>query len=483
VQKTALDIHFIAIGGTGMAPLACLLKAAGHRVRGSDAPLYPPMSTLLENAGIEPLVGFDPSHLEPAPDLVVVGNAVPRTNAEALAVEERGLYRISMPQALARFVLHDKRPLVVAGTHGKTTTSSLAAWVWHDCGQKPGFLIGGIPRNLVTSFRHGDGPRFVIEGDEYNAAYFDRGPKFLHYGAETLILTNVEYDHADLYANPEAASAAFEKLLDGLPETGLLVACGDSPGVRRIADRAPCRTVFYGLAENNDVKPIQPLRQDSTGLTLTVDDSECGPIDIFLPMQGAHNAANALGVWTAARADGLPPDAVAAAMKRFEGVKRRAELLGTAGGIAVVDDFAHHPTEVAATLEGLRARFAGRRLVVVFEPRSLTASQNIFYDEYRQAFLGADEVLLAPVFHAGRFPPDECLDVAGIAESLSSAGVPASLAESVDQLVERLPKRLQPNDVVVTMSPGNFDSLPHRLLAALKARFPDRLETTAAEQG
>jgi UDP-N-acetylmuramate: L-alanyl-gamma-D-glutamyl-meso-diaminopimelate ligase len=483
VHKTGLDIHFIAIGGTGMAPLACLLKTDGHHVRGSDAPLYPPMSTLLEEAGIAPFVGFDAGNLEPRPDLVIVGNAVHRNNPEAEAVERLGLSRISMPEALARFVLGDRRPLVVAGTHGKTTTSSLAAWVWHDCGQEPGFLIGGIPKNLVTSFRHGTGERFVIEGDEYNAAYFDRGPKFLHYGAETLILTNVEFDHADLYPDAEAASAAFEKLLSSLPPSGLLVACGDSPGVRRIAHLAPCRTIFYGLGRHNDLRPLSPLRQDAEGLTMRVEDDEAGPVEIFLPMQGEHNASNALGVWAAARADGLPAEAVVSAMRRFAGVKRRAELLASPGGIAVIDDFAHHPTEVAATLEGLRARFRGRRLVAVFEPRSLTASQNIFFDEYRAVFLGADEVFLAPVYHADRFPPEKRLDLRGIGTSLEAAGIPAFVAGSVDELATEIPKRLHAGDVVVSMSPGSFDGLPRRLVEALEERVAAEQIATVKRAG
>jgi UDP-N-acetylmuramate: L-alanyl-gamma-D-glutamyl-meso-diaminopimelate ligase len=271
---TALDIYCIAIGGTGMAPLACLLQAAGHRVRGADGPLYPPMSTLLAGAGIEPHVGWDPSRLEhsPRPDLVIVGNAVPRHNPEAEAVERLGLPRASMPEALARFFLAGRRPLVVAGTHGKTTTTAIAAWVWSRAGTDPGYLIGGMPLDLERSFHTGTGDRFIIEGDEYNAAYFDRGPKFLHYRPQTLILTSVEYDHADLYSDAGALIEAYRRLVRLVPEDGLLVACGDSDEVRTVAADARCPVVFYGLDAGNDVRPDGVVSYGGQGCRFRVAD-------------------------------------------------------------------------------------------------------------------------------------------------------------------------------------------------------------------
>ena len=262
----ALDIHLIAIGGTGMAPIACLLQEEGHRVRGSDGPLYPPMSTLLANVGIEPFVGYDAANLDPPPDLVIVGNAVPRTNPEAEETERLGLERRSMPEALARFFLTGRRPLVIAGTHGKTTTTSLAACVYTDLGQDPGYLIGGVPLGLGQSFARGSGRRFIIEGDEYNASYFDRGPKFLHYRPETLILTSAEYDHADLYPDPESLFEAYRDLVRLLPTTGLLVACGDSPMVREIAAEADCRVITYGLDPHNDISPSGSVEHGPGGI-------------------------------------------------------------------------------------------------------------------------------------------------------------------------------------------------------------------------
>ncbi len=478
MAESPLTIHLIAIGGTGMAPLACLLKEAGHRVRGSDGPLYPPMSTLLEGAGIEPLAGFDPAHLAPPPDLIVVGNAVPRTNPEAVETERLRLPRISMPEALGRFFLAERRPLVVAGTHGKTTTSSLAAWVWSDCGADPGFLVGGVPRDLGVSFARGSGERFIVEGDEYNAAYFDRGPKFLHYRPETVILTSVEYDHADLYPEPAKLVAAYEDLVRLLPPDGLLVACGDSPEVREVARRCRAKTVFYGLGDENEVRPAGPVEAGPGATRFAVDDPEAGRVEIELALAGRHNLSNALAVWAVARRDGLPAEAVASAFARFGGVKRRMEELGTAGGVTVVDDFAHHPTAVAKTVEALRQRYPGRRLTLAFEPRSLTAGRQIFFDDYARAFAAANRVLFAPIFHAGRLGPEERLDLDRLADRLAETGVEAARAASIEALLDDLAAGARPGDVVVAMSSGEFGRLPHLLLERLRASAPEASATT-----
>lgn len=470
----------MAIGGTGMAPLACLLQEQGHRVRGTDGPLYPPMSTLLERAGIHPSVGYDPAHLVPPPDLVVVGNAIHRNNPEALAVEAAGLPRISMPQALARFFLAGRRPLVVSGTHGKTTTTAMAAWVYRECGGDPGYLIGGAPCDLPASFHDGLGDRFVVEGDEYNAAYFDRGPKFLHYQPETLLLTSVEYDHADLYPSPEALRAAYEALVALLPASGFLAACGDTPEVRAIAARAACPVVLYGLAEGNDLRPLGPVEPRPEGSRFRVRDPEAGEVEIELQTAGEHNVANALAVWAAARRDGLPAGEVARALGRFRGVKRRLEELPAGGGVAVVDDFAHHPTAVEKTLGALRQRYPGRRLVVLFEPRSLTAGRRMFDAAYREAFRGADRVLFAPIFHAGRLGDDERLDLGELAADLSAAGVPAEQLAGTGEVFTRALAEARPGDVLVTMSSGSFDGMPHRLAQALADQEAERAEGSAA---
>lgn len=472
MSKENISIYLIAIGGTGMAPLACLLQEKGHRVRGSDGPLYPPMSTLLEDFGIEPHVGWDPPHLrDPKPDLVVVGNAVPRDNPEAREAERLGLPLVSMPQALYRFFLADRRPLVVAGAHGKTTTTSLAAWVWTDAGEDPGYLIGGMPHDLPASFHVGTGERFVVEGDEYNAAYFDRGPKFLHYRPRTLILTSVEYDHADLYPTPESLFEAYRELVRRLPEDGLLVAWGDSPGVREAAEAAPCPVVFYGLEESNDVRPVGGrVETGPEGTRFHLRDPEAGEVEISLRLAGHHNLWNALGVWAAARADGLPAAKVAAALGRFRGVARRLQELGTVGGVTLVDDFAHHPTAVGKSLEALRQRHPGRRLTALFEPRSLTAGRSMFRDAYAEAFRSADRVGFAPIFHAGRLSDDDRLDLAGLSRELSDAGTEARVFDTGEGLLAWAVDTAREGDVIVTMSSGSFDGMPARVLEGLRQR-------------
>jgi UDP-N-acetylmuramate: L-alanyl-gamma-D-glutamyl-meso-diaminopimelate ligase len=472
----------MAIGGTGMAPLACLLQEQGHRVRGTDGPLYPPMSTLLERAGIRPTVGYDPARFdpqpgdpqsgEPRPDLVVIGNAIRRDNPEAVAAESLGLRILSMPQALSRFFLDHHRSLVVAGTHGKTTTTAMAAWIYTACGEQPGYLIGGAPKDLSASFHDGPGDRFIVEGDEYNAAYFDRGPKFLHYQPETLLLTSAEYDHADLYPTPEALWEAYAKLIALLPVDGFLVACGDTSDgtskVRELAAKAPCRTLFYGLEAGNDLHPLGPIEELAEASRFRVHDDEAGEVEITLPLAGGHNVANALAVWAAARRDGIPATAVAAAFARFHGVERRLDELGTARGVTVVDDFAHHPTAVEKTLIALRQRYPGRRLVALFEPRSLTAGRRFFFEPYRQAFAGADRVLFAPTFHNGRLAAEERLDFGALAATLSEDGVAADTCADNDELMRHALTETGDGTVLVTMSSGSFEGMPHKLMAALR---------------
>ena len=514
-----MDIHLIAIGGTGMAPLACLLRDLGHRVRGSDGPLYPPTSDILADAGIEPLVGYHPAHLEPRPDLVIVGNAVPRTNPEAMATEELGLPRLSMPEALDRFVLRDRRPLVVAGSHGKTTTTAMAAWVYSWAGVAPGYLIGGAPVGLPSGFALGHGPRFAIEGDEYNAAYFDRGPKFWHYRPETVILTSLEHDHVDLYPDFEGLERAFLGLVERLPPTegggdgardsgGLLVACTDYPAVERLLPACPCRVVTYGrgvrsagldprapapaapdlAAPGSDgtggagagagiagagaagsgaaaaahVRLVGPVESGERGISFELEDA-AGRQRIDLGVWGEHNALNATAVWAAACADGLERDAVLEAFATFRGVKRRLEVVGEAAGVVVIDDFAHHATEVAASLAALRQRFAGHRLVALFEPRSLSAGRRQFAADLAAALASADRVFLAPVFHRERLG-EEGFDPEELATDIERRGAPATACGSNDELAEAALAEARVGDVLVTMSSGSFDGMPRRLL-------------------
>ena len=464
-----LHLHLVAIGGTGMAPLACLLQAQGHLVTGSDGPLYPPMSQLLEAAGIRPLVGYSAAHLQPEPDVVIVGNAVRRDNPEAVETERLGLPRLSMPEALARFFLADRQPLVVAGTHGKTTTSAMAAKVWSECGRDPGFLIGGVPIDLGVSFRCGSGPRFVIEGDEYNAAYFDRGAKFLHYRPETLILTSVEHDHADLYPTPESLLGAYSRLIALVPESGLIVACGDSAEIRQLAEAARAPVVFYGEHATNAVRLLGVPEADSAGVRFRLREESGDELAVTMPVWGVHNVVNALAVWAAGRRGGIGAGELAGALARFRGVQRRQELLADHGGIVVIDDFAHHPTAVEKTLASMRMRFPGRRLLACFEPRSLTAGRAFLLAGYARAFALADRAFFAPIFHRDRLAPEDRLDLAALAESLAGAGTPCVLAEDLEALFARVLEEAKAGDIVLTMSSGSFGGLPRRLAAAVCA--------------
>lgn len=464
-----MDIYCIAIGGTGMAPLACLLQAQGHRVRGSDNPLYPPMSRLLADAGIVPLVGFDPAHLEPRPDLVIVGNAVPRTNPEAMAVEALGLERISMPEALWRFFLQPKRRVVAAGSHGKTTTTALASWVWTVAGRDPAFLIGGLPKNLPGSFHLGAGDTFLIEGDEYNAAYFDRGPKFWHYRPDVLILTSAEHDHVDLYPTHDSLVAAFAQLIRALPTDGLLVACADAPEVVELAHQSPSRVVTYGLDPTTaQVAPRDgKIELGPDGTRFVIVDRERGPLAVHLAVPGRHNAQNALGVWAAARQEGIDPDLIRQAFASFGGVARRLEEIGTANGITVIDDFAHHPSAAAESLAALARRYPGRRIVALYEPRSLTAGRAFLHDGYREALAQAGRVFLGRLHYAERMAPEERLDLQRLARELCALGVLAEACATTDEVLARVLAVAEPGDVVVTMSSGSFDGLAQRVLAAL----------------
>ena len=461
------SIHIIAIGGTGVAPLACLLKQEGYQVRGSDGPLYPPMSDLLERAGIRPFAGFDPRHLQPRPDLVIVGNAVPRSNPEVAELERLGWPKMSMPEALGSFFLTGRDPVVVAGTHGKTTTTAMAAWVYSQCGMDPGYLVGGLPRDLPESFAKGSGRRFLIEGDEYNAAYFDRGAKFLHYRPQTVILTGVEHDHVDLYPDPESFLAAFRALVALLPEDGLLIADGDAANVRELAASAGCPVMFYGLGSENAVRPLAVPETTPDGTRFRVADGALGEVEIVIGVPGLHNVRNALAVWVLARRDRLPPEGVRAALASFRGVHRRLERVGEAAGVTVIDDFAHHPTEIEATLAALRQRFPKRRLVAVFEPRSLTSGRSFLAPDYLRAFARADVVHLAPIFHAGRLPHEERLDRGALIARLAERGVAAAAWDTLEALRDGVLAALAPGDVVVTMSSGSFDGMPRRLAEAL----------------
>lgn len=468
-----MHVHLIGVCGTGMGSLAGLLIAAGHRVTGSDVAFHPPMGPALARWGVEIREGYSAAHLEPAPDLVVVGNVCRPDHVEARAAIDRGLPYASFPATLARLFLSARVPYVVAGTHGKTTTSTLLAFLLDRVGAQPGMLVGGLPRDFEESFRLGvtSGP-FVVEGDEYDSAFFEKTPKLWQYRAQAAILTSVEHDHVDIYPDPASYRAAFERFVEDIPRDGVLVAWAGDPAVREVVDRARCRVVFYALASDDvgDARPTwvaAPIRAQA-GLT---------PFELFIggsatpkvlsPLSGRHNVLNATAAIALAAEMGRGTvDQLVSALRSFRGVRRRQELLGVADGVRVYDDFAHHPTAVRETLRGLRERHPDGKLVAVFEPRSATASRRLHQDDYPPAFEVADRAILAPVGRS-EIAAAERLDVDAIAEALGAKGL---AAPSHDAILETLATETRAGDTVVLMSNGSFGGLHDRLLARLAAR-------------
>jgi len=461
-----MRVHLIAACGVGMSALAGLLRAAGHMVTGSDEHVYPPASTLLEELGIPVFAGYDPARLADV-DLVVCGNAVRRTNAEAQAAEARGLRMLSMPGAVEEMFLAGRSPLVVAGTHGKTTSSAMLAWVLRRSGHDPSFLVGGVPRGLGQSFALRGGPWFVIEGDEYDSAYFDKEAKFLHYRPAMLLLNAIEFDHADIYRDLEHVKSAFRKLLAILPAGAPLVACGDFPHVLDVIAGAHARVQRFGLGEANEWR-VTDLTDD--GAThFTVRQGARPVCRVTLQPPGAINARNALGVLLIANQVGVGWEEGAAALAEFRGVRRRQEVVGTAAGVTVIDDFAHHPTAVAGTLGALRERYPGRRLRAVFEPRSNTSRRRVFQEEFVAALAGADEAVLAAVFakESDPIPAAERLAPGTIVADLERRGVPARVIDGVPAIRDYLLASARSGDVIAIMSNGAFGGLPGLVVAGL----------------
>lgn len=462
-----MKIHLIAACGVGMSALASLLREAGHEVTGSDDQAYPPASTLLESLGIRLALGYDPARLAGV-DLVVCGNAVRSTNVEATAARERGLRMVSFPQALEELFLEARRPAVIAGTHGKTTSASMLAYVLERTGRAPGYLIGGAPQDLPTAARLGRGEWFVIEGDEYDSAYFDKEPKFLHYHPALLVLTAVEFDHADIYRDLDHVKSAFRKLLDGLAPGVPVMACTDFPHVRDLVEGRAGALRRFGLDDPAEWR-VSGLVDDGT-TRFVVRERGRKVVEVRLRVPGAINARNALGALLAAREIGLEWDEAAAALADFRGVRRRQEVVGEPRGVTVIDDFAHHPTAVAETLRALRLRYPGRRLRAVFEPRSNTSRRRVFQREYCDALGLADDAVLARVFskESDPIPPAERLDPDAIATAVRERGTPCRTIDGVEAIRDYLVESARPGDVMVIMSNGAFGGLPRLLTAALE---------------
>jgi UDP-N-acetylmuramate: L-alanyl-gamma-D-glutamyl-meso-diaminopimelate ligase len=465
-------VHLVAIGGTGMGALAGLLHARGLRVTGSDRVLYPPMSDALERWRIPVALGFNAANvLSPRPDLVVIGNAVRADNPEAQAVIESGIPYRSFPDALYELAMAGRHSVVVAGTHGKTTTTSLLGALLVAAGRDPSVLVGGVALDFDGPFREGKGPHFVVEGDEYDTAFFDKTPKFWHYHAQTLLLGSVEFDHADIYRDLDHMKQAFRTGVRAMPAHGTIVAALDDDDVCDVLDGAPCKVIGYGVGDGEHGFRAVDLEAGPAGTAFRVLRDEREVARAVVPLYGRHNVANALGALATAAALGVPAQEAASALASFRGVRRRQEVRGEARGVTVIDDFAHHPTAVRETIVAMRMRYPDRRLVAVLEPRSNTSRRALFQQDFADALAGADRVVVSIV------PPEPIYSVTGtvtqyldaerIAADLRARGVEAAAIDGVPAIVEHLAASAQGGDVVLVMSNGEFGGLWTKLLAKL----------------
>src|SRR6266568_2335567 len=476
----ARSIHLIGICGTAMASLAGMLKARGLDVRGSDAAAYPPMSTFLESLEIPVLQPFSEQNLSPAPDVVVVGNAISRGNPELEYLLDERLPFVSMPEVIHQEFICGHNSLVIAGTHGKTTTTSMTAWIFEFAGRNPSFLIGGIAENFGSSFAVTDGKEFIIEGDEYDTAFFDKGPKFLHYFPDSVILTSVEFDHADIYKDLDAVEIVFKRLVNLVPRRGRIVAFDRGESVARCVSRAFCPVERYGTGDETMWR-MADLRLGNTGTAWSLLRSGASWGKFEFALAGEYNVWNATAATAMAANYGISADVIASALKSFKSVKRRLEVKAEVNGITIIDDFAHHPTAIAGTLNALRARYAGRRLWAILEPRSNTLRRNVFQEELAKSLSIADEVVIANVFKSESIPEGERLDVAVVAAQLGSTGHRARVLADVESIVKLCAPEMRSGDVVAILSNGGFggiyEKLPQRLeslrmMASVEERSP-----------
>jgi UDP-N-acetylmuramate: L-alanyl-gamma-D-glutamyl-meso-diaminopimelate ligase len=460
-------IYLIGICGTAMASLAGMLREKGEAVCGSDSDVYPPMSDFLDKLGIPVFKGYDAANIQKAkPDLVVIGNALSRGNVEVEYVLDAGVRYASMADTVKEFFIRGKNSIVVAGTHGKTTTTAMLAWVLDVAGRKPSFLVGGIAENFGKSFQVSDGPDFVIEGDEYDTAFFDKGPKFLHYLPRIVLLKNIEFDHADIYADLDAIKTAFRRLVNIVPSSGLIVAGVDSPVVREIIPAAFSRVASAGIGIGE--WQATNIQANDTGMAFDVMRSEALVGHFTIPLPGTFNVQNALGVIIVAKELGISDDVIQRGLSSFKSVKRRLELRGEVNGVRVYDDFAHHPTAVKETLSAVRQRNPKARIWAVFEPRSHTCRRRVFEQAFIESFEPADRTVIAQVFGASHLPPEQTLSPTRVAEGIRLRGGNALTFDSTEEIVQHVAVEAKPGDHVVIMSNGGFENIHNRLLERLR---------------
>lgn len=452
-----------------MAPLAGMLAESGYRVTGSDAGVYPPASTLLESLGIRWTNGFNAANLDPAPDIVVLGNALSRGNPEVEAVLDRKIPYRSLPQTLEEFFLPGHDSLVVTGTHGKTTTTSMLSWILHHAGRRPNFLIGGVAENFGRSFGLGGGNEFVLEGDEYDSAFYDKAPKFLHYHPQEIIITSLEFDHADIYENLAAIELQFRRLVNLVPRSGRIVAWGESETVRGVLQKAFCPVETYGFTPGVDwLAGDLEIIEGETRFRVSRDGKEMARVRMALA--GRHNVLNAVAALAIAHGRGVSGQEVADAMAEFRGVLRRLEVKGESAGVLVVDDFAHHPTAIRATIDAARHRWPGRKLWGVFEPRSNTMRRKVFEADLAASLATADAAVLGAVNRANLLSDEERMSPAHVLELIRRAGRKAEGFDSAEEIADYLSNETRPGDLVLVMSNGSFDGLCGKLLAKLEER-------------
>ncbi len=455
--------HFIGISGTAMGSVAAALRERGFKVTGSDESVYPPMSTFLEEGGIKLHQGYAKENIPNDADVVVIGNAMKRGNPEVEAVLNRKLFYLSLPEVLKNYFLRGKHNLVVTGTHGKTTTTALLAWIMEKAGRKPAYVIGGIPKNFGHGARLNDSKYFVIEGDEYDTAFFDKRSKFIHYLPELVIVNNIEFDHADIFKNVEEIKLSFKRLLNIVPQNGMVLLNGDDQNCVEVAKDCLAQMVEVGFSKNC-AQRIRDAAYSANGSRFKLGD------DVYeIPLVGEFNVRNAAMAAAAARFYDVPKAKIDNALKTFRGIARRQEVRGEAQGVKVIDDFGHHPTAIAQTLQGLRHRFPGHRLWAVFEPRSNTTRRAVFQNALPEAFEHADGVFISQVARLDQIPEKERLNPEAVVKAIGKDGRPAFYEKNAAAIVDRIVPMLKKEDVVVVFSNGGFDNIHERLLTKLRA--------------